>query len=543
MHPESLVCLLSTLSLRFAAVLNSMSAPPSYDVVIIGSGFSGSLLGWILSSQGRSVLIIDRQGHPRFAIGESSTPTADFLLAHIADRWNLRTLAPLACWGTWKQRCPEVVCGRKRGFSYYRHFPNQPWSDDVRHSNSLLVAASMTDYWSDTHWLRSSVDQFLCEQAVRSNCELREHRSLDQAVYAPESRLWTLNLTATVDAAAPGERVHCQWLVDASGAGNALAPFVSNPAEDDWMQTRTRAVFGHFTDVAPFLAAASPDDPFCGDDAAQHHVLDHGWCWMLRMDNGITSVGLVEPVQAPWTMQPTRGTASGAFAAASPDSHFQQVVSTYPGLARLLAQAKRVCPTDAQGFMPRLSRCRRHATGPGWVLLPVAYGFVDPLHSSGIAHALSGVLRIADALLSPEKRCVSLLQQYDEDLRQEVEWLDLLVAGCYSALPAFDAFQAFACLYFMAAIRFEQQLAADPGHWPTGFMQCRDSQLGAVVREAFRQLKVQNARQTHTETLRFVQFVRESIAPWNIAGLLDPDKRNRIAHSAAPKYARIATGG
>ena len=52
-----------------------------YDIIVVGSGFSGSLLAWILASQGRSVLLIDRSKHPRFAVGESSTPTADFLLA------------------------------------------------------------------------------------------------------------------------------------------------------------------------------------------------------------------------------------------------------------------------------------------------------------------------------------------------------------------------------------------------------------------------------------------------------------------------------
>lgn len=41
-----------------------------FDVVIAGSGFSGSLLGWILARHGRSVLIVDRQHHPRLAIGE-----------------------------------------------------------------------------------------------------------------------------------------------------------------------------------------------------------------------------------------------------------------------------------------------------------------------------------------------------------------------------------------------------------------------------------------------------------------------------------------
>ncbi|MCE2784228.1 MAG: FAD-dependent oxidoreductase, partial [Pirellula sp.] len=72
-----------------------------YDIIVVGSGFSGSLLAWILASQGRSVLLIDRSKHPRFAVGESSTPTADFLLAYLAQRWNLPALAPLASWGQW----------------------------------------------------------------------------------------------------------------------------------------------------------------------------------------------------------------------------------------------------------------------------------------------------------------------------------------------------------------------------------------------------------------------------------------------------------
>ncbi|MFM8398567.1 MAG: NAD(P)/FAD-dependent oxidoreductase, partial [Pirellula sp.] len=66
-----------------------------FDFVIAGTGFSGSLLAWILASQGRKVLLIDRSKHPRFAVGESSTPTADFLLAYLAHRWDLKRLAPL----------------------------------------------------------------------------------------------------------------------------------------------------------------------------------------------------------------------------------------------------------------------------------------------------------------------------------------------------------------------------------------------------------------------------------------------------------------
>lgn len=511
----------------------------SYDVVIAGSGFSGSLLGWILASQGKKVLIVDRQKHPRFAIGESSTPTADFLLAHIADRWNLKALAPLACWGTWKSRTPEVICGKKRGFSYYRHRPGQVFSDDPDHNHSLLVAASSSDYWSDTHWLRSSVDHFFVEQAIAAGCRLLEHWTVQHAEYCPHAQAWTIDLSSVHEERQRQDGIRCSWFVDASGAGNALARFVDNPPDDAWMKTQTRAVFGHFTGVAPFDQARSSDDPFCGDDAAQHHVLDHGWCWMLRMDNGTTSVGMVEPTGSPWT---TIGNAGQPTGAATPDTHFQSVLKTYPSVAGLLAGANRIAPPGAMGFLPRLSRCRRQAVGDGWVLMPVTFGFVDPLHSSGIAHALSGVLRIAEALLSDSNRCRQLLFQYSEDVRHETEWLDLLVAGCYAALPSFRAFQAFACLYFMSAIRFEQQLAKDPSSWPLGFLQSRDPELKPVAIDAYGRLPFLTADPHRSADCTFSELIRRAIEPWNSAGLLDPANKNRIAHSAAPKYAHIATG-
>jgi FADH2 O2-dependent halogenase len=495
------------------------------DVLVIGSGFSGSLLAWILAAQGRRVMVIDRQRHPRFAIGESSTPTADFLLAHLSERWNLKELSPMACWGTWKERYPEVQCGKKRGFSYYRHHPNTPYQDDLQHRQSLLVAASASDQWSDTHWLRSSVDGFFAQRAQAAGVQLIESCSVAAANYDPIERVWRVGLRTT-DATSENEiRVESPWIVDASGAGNALAPFVGNVESNAGMRTRTRAIFGHFQGVAPFVASRSPDDPFCGDDAAQHHVLDKGWCWMLRMDNGITSVGLVEP---------------NASAIDSPQDYFRSQVDRYPSLASMLAGAERTAPETSMGYVSRLSRCRARAVGPGWVSMPVTYGFVDPLHSSGIAHALSGVARIADAMLSDPTRCREQLVQYAEDLRREVDWIDTLVAGCYAAQPAFDSFVAFASFYFIAAIEFEKQLAADPSRWPRGFLQSQDAPFRAVVDESYAWL-IANSASGPSEDGRFFERVQRSIGPWNRVGLLEPSTRNRIAHSVAPKYASIAT--
>ena len=40
-------------------------------IAIVGSGFAGSILARILQGQGHRVLLLDRQRHPRFALGES----------------------------------------------------------------------------------------------------------------------------------------------------------------------------------------------------------------------------------------------------------------------------------------------------------------------------------------------------------------------------------------------------------------------------------------------------------------------------------------
>ena len=87
------------------------------DVLILGSGFGGSLLALILARSGKSVAMVDRSEHPRFAIGESSTPLADRTLAQMADRYGLPELRDLCHWGSWKRSFPQLLCGRKRGFT------------------------------------------------------------------------------------------------------------------------------------------------------------------------------------------------------------------------------------------------------------------------------------------------------------------------------------------------------------------------------------------------------------------------------------------
>ena len=132
-----------------------------FDVAVVGSGFAGSLTALIARRLGRSVVLLERGSHPRFAIGESSSPLANLLLEELADRYDLPRIRPLTAWGTWQRTYPDVGCGLKRGFTFYGHERGKPFGADPERRDQLLVAASPNDEVADTHWYRPDFDRFL----------------------------------------------------------------------------------------------------------------------------------------------------------------------------------------------------------------------------------------------------------------------------------------------------------------------------------------------------------------------------------------------
>jgi len=149
-----------------------------FDIVIIGSGFSGALLAMIARRAGRSVMLLDRGAHPRFAVGESTSPLLNLIIEQIADRYDLPRLKPLTTWGEWQRTYPQLVGGLKRGSTYFKHEPGARYRSEPDRSNQLLVSACLNDEAADTHWLRSDVDYFLLREAVASGADFLDHTEL-----------------------------------------------------------------------------------------------------------------------------------------------------------------------------------------------------------------------------------------------------------------------------------------------------------------------------------------------------------------------------
>jgi FADH2 O2-dependent halogenase len=492
----------------------------SADVLILGSGFAGSLMALLLQRVGRSVVLVDRDVHPRFAIGESSTPLADLALRRLATDYDLLRLLPLTRYGDWKATYPEIVCGLKRGFSYFGHTPGGEFSTDAAHSQELLVAASSNDALSDTHWLRADVDAFFAAEAAREGVLV-----LDRTKLGPASRepwIWTGHR---------GDRpveVRAQFVIDGTGPAGVVARHVGATCRTDGFQTRSRSVFAHVVGLRSWegvlheLGVSTADHTFPCDKAAQHQVIDEGWMWQLGFDNGVTSVGFVLDDDGP-TLEPA--------------AEWEHLLSRYPSLQRQFAGTRIIAPEEGLRGTRRLQRCWNVAAGRDWALLPGAAGFIDPLHSTGIAHSLFGIGRLA-TILDQHWQRDSLdreLADYSRTVLAEIDLIDHLVGACYATRRDFRAFTAAVMLTFSAVTTCERRCLADEG---PAYLAADDSELSHMLLSTSRALIGGAGRGRGQDAER---LVRDAIAPWNRVGLFSPAVPNMYRHTAPASKTGAAT--
>lgn len=452
-------------------------------VAVVGSGFAGSLLARVLAVQGHDVVLLERAAHPRFAIGESSTPLANLSLERIARRYGLDDCYHLAAHGRWVERFPELRRGLKRGFTFYRHHAGRPFHVDGTGTERLLVAASPNDHVADNHWLRADVDHHFVRAAQTAGVEYRDRTEVTGALL---------------------DALRVDFVVDASGPGGYLARRLGIPSALNRMHTSSGLVFSHFdgvrlvSEVAPGL----PAGPYPDDWAAVHHIIDEGWMYSLRFDHGVTSAGFV-------LKQRLAGTA---------DEQWRHLLRRYPTIGAIFGNAHPLMPL---AYKPRIQHRLTRAAGPGWAMLPHAYAFVDPLFSTGIAWSLRAIERLALCFeTGGGGPSADDLTRYDALLNAEADQIDMLVAGAYHAMARFDLFAAHAMIYFAAVSYAEVRQRVTKGEFAwTGFLGVGDPELGGLPRASLRRLRQARSAGDRRE---FVKWVTRAIGPRNVCGLANP---------------------
>ena len=470
-------------------------AGESYQFVVLGSGFGGAIMSMVLRRLGKTVLMVEQGKHPRFAIGESSTPFANLLLEQIGERYDLPFLKHFVEWGSWQKHHPEIAVGLKRGFSFFHHRPGERL--DLKDRNKqLLVAASPNDRVADTHWYRPEFDEFLVRKAVELGVEYIEQTSLQST--GRRSAGWDLVLRSE-----NGERpVFTDFVIDASGANSTFAEHLSIPKSELKGMPKTSGVWAHFRNVRRLdenePAFQSAELPYPPDDAAVHHIFPGGWAWVLRFNNGITSAG------AAFTRE-------SGLSAHAPQESWGRLLEQFPTLAEQFGTAELASPFF-EG--KQISFVREKMAGENWAMLPSAAGFVDPLLSTGFALTLLGVERLGAQFESSAWRYAD----YEKLSVVELEATADLVGALYAKMGSFEEFALLTLLYF-AAMSFTETA------WRLGKPALASSFLLTNDR-AFSEKRARICAAARESELITKDQIEIAIAPYDIAGLSDWSRRN-----------------
>jgi tetracycline 7-halogenase / FADH2 O2-dependent halogenase len=466
------------------------------DFLVIGSGFGGSIMSMVLRRLGRSVTMVEQGRHPRFAIGESSTPFSNLLLEKLAEDYNLPFLKNLSEWGLWRKHFPELSVGLKRGFTFFHH-ASGPAFDFRDRSSQLLVAASPSDRVADTHWYRPELDHFLVRKAVELGTEYSD-QTVIQAI-SQENSTWKVTT-----AGASGLRtISASFIIDASGSNGILAKYfpitTSKPSKT---MPPTSGVWAHFRGVPrlseTYAALWEVETPYPVDDAAVHHVFPGGWMWVLKFNNGITSAGAAFSAEA-------------GICGDEPSAVWSEVLQRVPALREQFRSSRAITPFHNSR---QLSFARSEVAGSNWALLPATAGFVDPLLSTGFALNLLGVSRLGKVFESGSTE----LNSYMESTHGEIEAVADLVSALYAKMGKFQEFRLLTLLYFAAMSFSETAWRLGKQQLASGFLLGNDE---IFTRERRRLCAAARAGEPISR-----EEIRNAISRYDVAGLSDWTRNN-----------------
>jgi tetracycline 7-halogenase / FADH2 O2-dependent halogenase len=396
-----------------------------YDVAILGTGMAGGILGAVLTRNGLKVLLLDAGVHPRFAVGESTTPLASGLIRIIADRYQVPEIRPLSSFRD-VQKQVSRNCGRKQNFGFIYHREGQP--QDPEQINQLVVPSVLR---TETHLFRQDVDAYLFQVAVKYGAESRLATSITDVEIDPAD-----GVLLTSD---QGDRFRASYVIDASGFRSPLAENFGLRENPTRAKTHSRTMFTHMIGVRPFDDAPSAvrhNKPSPWHNGTLHHIFDGGWIWVIPFGNhpgslnALCSVGLtLDPRAYPEGDVP-------------PGAEFDSFLRRFPDIAWQFQDAAAVRPWVSTG---RLQYSAKQVIGDRFCLTSHAAGFVDALYSRGLVSTLELINSLAWRLITAAQEDDWSTERftYLEDLQQgQFDFHDSQVYSSFVSFRDYDLWNA-----------------------------------------------------------------------------------------------------
>jgi len=354
------------------------------DVVVIGGGPAGATASTILAQQGLSVELFERERFPRFHIGESLIPET---------YWTLQRLGMLP-----KMQASRFVKKYSVQFVNARGQESAPFYfwDNKPHECSQT--------WQV---VRSEFDQMMLENARAHGVRAHEATRVHEVLFEGDR---------AVGVSVRGEdgafrEVRAKVVVDASGQNGLISNRLRLRVWDPVLNKGA---------IWTYWEGAYRDT---GKDEGATIVLQtpdkKGWFWYIPQHDNIVSVGVVSPFDY---LFKNRG---------SYEQTYEEEVARCAAVQDRVKDATRVT-----GYFATKDYSYRASTvaGDGWVLVGDAWGFLDPLYSSGVLLALKSGELAADAIvegIGKGDTSAAQLGQWGPDFNRGVDRMRRLVCEYY----------------------------------------------------------------------------------------------------------------
>jgi flavin-dependent dehydrogenase len=347
-----------------------------------------------VAREGRSVLLLDREEFPRFRVGESLMP---------ATYWTLERLG---------------VLSKMRASRYPKKYSVQFFTGSGR-SSVPFYFCDLDEHESSQTWQvdRLEFDQMLLDHARGSGVEVRLKANVKDVLFEGTR---AKGVVAELDG---GEQrtIGAKVIVDASGQTALVARKLGLKNRDPRLThtsffTRYRgARHASGIDEGATLILQTPHPTTC--------------FWYIPLPDDQTSVGVVGPVDHLLRQR------SG-----DPQQVYDEEAETCPALVERIRDAEQVMDIKV---MRDFSYISHRIAGDGWVMAGDAFGFLDPIYSTGVFLALKSGELAADSIIEAFARgdfSGKVLGRHGDDYVEGMESMRKLVYAYYDDNFSFASF-------------------------------------------------------------------------------------------------------
>ncbi len=315
------------------------------DILIMGGGPAGSTISSLLSESGWDVVLLDKDHHPRFHIGESLLPMSLPIFDKLGVRDKVEEIGIV-------KRGAEFVSQYHNGSAVTYYFQGardktNPYAFQVR---------------------RSEFDQILLNNSKEKGTRVFE------GVRVTNIDLNSSDMPLVTAKSEDGstQEWKTRYVVDATGRDSILAKQLGTRKNN--RRHNSSAIYSHFENA----------ERLQGDDEGNISIywFDEGWFWMIPLKDGTMSVGAV---CRPGYLQNIKDL----------DQYLWDTVALSPDVTKRLQNARMTMKTRATG---NYSYYSDQLVGKDYIMIGDAFAFIDPIFSSGVHLAMTSAIHAIDVI-------------------------------------------------------------------------------------------------------------------------------------------------